>query len=478
MAALNASYASSVRYIFSNADFTGAARRYQNLQENWKRFDGLLEKLGRPLSQMQVVHIAGTNGKGTTSALCEAMLRASGSKVGLFTSPHLHSFRERIRLHGQLVSKEAVVAACDEIRPAIEAIGDASPFEKLTALALVCFRNAGIEWAVLETGLGGRWDCTNHCEPAVCGITRIGLDHMNVLGSTVAEIAGEKAGIIKGCAPVFAVPQEPEALSVLESAAARAATELQVVTDSEPPELPFWISPTHQRLNAALATAMLSSLASRGLLPDQPPTWLAARNETTWPARFEVLRPQLLEGSSVLGGSPILVIDVAHNEPAIAALMRSVDAAWPKLPVAIIFGANSDKDVVSIAKIFAAQPQVRQGVAVVSSHPKARPAQELVRGCVAASIEHAEASGMPANSSWCSASSMTEAVRVAAQSLRGNPGKRPRDEENVEPGGVVLCCGSVFVAADMRAALAQEEPELFSSVDWVHEQGGEPALLM
>ena len=167
-------YAEAVRYTFANADFNGTAKRYQNPTENWQRFDQLLERLGRPLNSLKCVHIAGTNGKGTTSALCEAMLRASGVTVGLFTSPHLHSFRERIRINGDLVPKKALVEAMRAVRPAVEALGYASPFEKLTALALVCFRNAGVEWVVLETGLGGRWDCTNHCTPLVCGVTRIG----------------------------------------------------------------------------------------------------------------------------------------------------------------------------------------------------------------------------------------------------------------------------------------------------------------
>ena len=167
-------YASCVRYIFGNADFSGAAKRYQNPQENWRRFDALLDALGRPTAQLKVVHVAGTNGKGTTSALCEAMLRASGARVGLFTSPHLHTFRERIRLNGNLVSKGAVTAAMDRGTAAVESVGYASPFEKLSALAFVCFEEAGLEWIVLETGLGGRWDATNHYSPAVCGIARIG----------------------------------------------------------------------------------------------------------------------------------------------------------------------------------------------------------------------------------------------------------------------------------------------------------------
>lgn len=263
-------YAEAVRYIFANADFSASAKRYQNPEENWARFTRLLEMVGQPLQHLKVVHIAGTNGKGTTSALCDALLRESGAgPVGLFTSPHLHSFRERIRVDGRLVSKSAIVSALRVIRPAVERLGYASPFEKLTALALVCFRDAGAKWAVLETGLGGRWDCTNHCAPLVCGVTRVGLDHMNVLGSTIGAIAGEKAGIIKRGVPAMCVPQHEEALPVLEAAAARVGTPLEVVRGGAGGEsaLPRWLQPIHQQHNAAMALAMIVSLAQVRALP-------------------------------------------------------------------------------------------------------------------------------------------------------------------------------------------------------------------
>jgi len=241
-------------------------------------------------------------------------------------------------------------------------------------------------------------------------------------------------------------------------------------------ELPFWLSPSHQQLNAALATAMVASLVSRGLLPDHPAARRAAVDSATWPARFEVLRPPVPATDGV--AAPALVIDVAHNEPAVAALLRSVDAAWPVAPLAIVFGANRDKDVTSIARLFAAQPRVRQGVAVLSSHPKATPVDEIVSECVNASKASADST---LTTSWCSASSMVEAVQLAAASLRQTaPGKRARESEAdaEDPSGVILCCGSVFVASDMRADLAQEYPALFGTTDWVHEHSGEPALLM
>lgn len=456
-------YAAAVRYIFSNADFSGAAKRYQNPQENWSRFQAMLTHIGNPFQRLRVVHIAGTNGKGTTSALCEAMLRANGARVGLFTSPHLHSFRERIRVNGKLVSKTDVVEAMEQVRPAVEAVGYASPFEKLSALALVCFARADVEWAVLETGLGGRWDCTNHCErPAVCGITRVGMDHMNVLGDTVAKIAGEKAGIIKPGVPAFAVPQLLEAAPVLADAAKTAGTSLTVVTPPpQPGSLPDWLQPSHQQLNAALALAMMDSLASRGLLAgaDEPAARRAALEAASWPARFETLRP------ATLGGAAQIVLDVAHNEPAIEALLLSVVAAFPDSPFAVIYGANSDKDVRAMVRLLGEMPRLKRAVAIQSSHPKAVGTAQII----AASVEVASQSSKTpsaAASSWQAASSFSEALRLAAAPLQE------------QPGAVVLCCGSVFVAAEMRAELAQTEPALFDPSDWVFEEAGEPPLLM
>ena len=459
-------YAEAVKYIFANADFTGSAKRYQNPQMNWERFDALLEKLGRPLRGLKVVHIAGTNGKGTTSALCEAMLRASGvGSVGLFTSPHLHSFRERIRVDGRLVTKEAIVAAMNIVRPAVEELGYASPFEKLSALAFVCFRRENVEWAVLETGLGGRWDCTNHCAPLVVGVTRIGFDHMNVLGSTISQIAGEKAGIIKGGVPAFCVPQHEDALPVLAAAAEHVGTTLSECNadadasiDSE--SLAFWLSPHHQQHNCSMALAMVRSLAERGHLPIKPSVWHEALNAACWPARFEVFLPAPLRSGQRL------IIDVAHNEPAVGALLASVDAGFPQAPLVAIFGANADKDVRTIVRLLCAQPRLRRAVAVRSSHPKAISAGEIVN----LAHEAQEAAGSEAAAGWVSADSMLDALDLAASAISA--------EAEDEADALVLCCGSVFVAADMRAALALKQPELFATADWVFEQAAEPALLM
>jgi dihydrofolate synthase/folylpolyglutamate synthase len=466
--ASDASYAEAVKYIFANADFSGAAKRYQNPHENWQRFEQLLEAIGQPARRLKIVHIAGTNGKGTTSALCDTMLRASeAGSVGLFTSPHLHSFRERIRLDGRLVSKAAVVAALGVVRPAVESLGYASPFEKLTALALVCFVEAGCAWAVLETGLGGRWDCTNHSAPLVCGITRIGYDHMNVLGSTIGAIAGEKAGILKKATPAFCVPQEAEAMGVLTRVAEEVGAPLRLIESGEEAasSLPRWLSPRHQQHNAAMATAMLSALAEGGhVRAGLASAWREAVRTVSWPCRFEVLRP------SSLPSHVSLLLDVAHNEPAVAALLTSVAAAWPTAPIALVFGANGDKDVGKIVPMLRAMPGLVLGVAVQSSHPKALPAARLLESDGKKGGDgDSDGAAPPADAPWVCAASMLEALEKAGAALHGAGATGGE--------GLVVCCGSVFVAADMRYAVATQQRDLFAEEDWVWEQGSEAMLM-
>ena len=491
----DAAYAAAVKYIFSNADFSGSAKRYQKPQENWQRFETLLDHLGQPYRKLKVVHIAGTNGKGTTSALCDAMLRASvppTASVGLFTSPHLHSFRERIRVDGRLVDKTSVVDALNVVQPAVEQLGYASPFEKLTALALVIFTHAGCEWAVMETGLGGRWDCTNHCAPLVCGITRVGLDHMNVLGSTIGAIANEKAGIIKASTPVFAVPQHEDALPVITNAATQQGAPLVVVESpiADGATLPFWLSPRHQQHNAAMARAMLGSLYERGHLAGggapmrsraaAEAAWTLAIDALVWPCRFEVFGG--LEGASP---TVSLMVDVAHNEPAIEALLASVTAAWPDTPCALIFGANFDKDVQSIVAKIRGLPNLVLGVAVQSSHPKAVPTKQILdavttaaatgtgtgtgtgAGTTGTGAGTGAGTGGASAAPWLEAASMGDALARAIVAV-----------DAPTRGGLVVCCGSVFVAADMREVLAEKQPSLFAHGDWVFDAAAEPALLM
>ncbi|HXF69451.1 MAG TPA: Mur ligase family protein, partial [Thermoflexus sp.] len=186
----------------------------------------LLERLGNPHHRYAVVHIAGTKGKGSTAAMAEAILRAAGYRTGLYTSPHLHTLRERIRIHGELLSRAAVVDLFERLRPMIEADPELTVFDILTAMGFLAFAESGVEIAVVEVGLGGRLDSTNVVSPNVSLITSLSLDHTEVLGPTLAHIAFEKAGILKPGVPAITAPQAEEAMAVLRQVAAERGTPL------------------------------------------------------------------------------------------------------------------------------------------------------------------------------------------------------------------------------------------------------------
>jgi dihydrofolate synthase / folylpolyglutamate synthase len=175
----------------------------------------LMESLGEPQKKYPIIHVAGTKGKGSVSALCAAGLRAAGYKVGLYTSPHLEDYVERIQINGNPISHEQLIELVDEIQPHVAKIEKLTTFEITTALAFMAFAKYGVDAAVLEVGLGGRLDATNIVTPKVSVITSLSYDHTAVLGNTLALIAGEKAGIIKEGVPVVSSPQKDEALEVL-----------------------------------------------------------------------------------------------------------------------------------------------------------------------------------------------------------------------------------------------------------------------
>ena len=209
-------YQDTLDYIFGYVNYEKQVRYpYDAVTFNLSRMEEVLERLGRPQDRFQCVHIAGTKGKGSTSVMVESVLRSAGYRTGIYTSPHLHTFRERIRLGSGLMTKADLVALLDRCKPAIEAVPEITAFEVMTALAFQYFAENGVEWAVLEVGLGGRLDATNVVHPAVCAITSLSYDHVELLGHTLSLIAFEKAGIIKPGVPVVSAPQEPEAMAVI-----------------------------------------------------------------------------------------------------------------------------------------------------------------------------------------------------------------------------------------------------------------------
>src|SRR5512139_1526430 len=194
-------------------------QRYAPETLSLDRVNHLLDRLGRPDRAYRSIHIAGTKGKGSTAAMIESCLRAAGYRTGFYTSPHLHTFRERMRINNEYISREMFAQLVDELEPHLNAVEGVTWFEIVTALAFMFFARSQIDVVVLEVGLGGRFDATNVVTPLVSVITSLSMDHMNLLGDTIEQIAFEKAGIIKRHVPVVSAPQAPEALDVIRRVA-------------------------------------------------------------------------------------------------------------------------------------------------------------------------------------------------------------------------------------------------------------------
>ena len=282
----------------------------------------LLASLGDPQKRYRSIHVAGTNGKGSVCAMLEQILRDQGYRTGLYTSPHLVRFNERIRLNGREISDELVTAGLTRIR-AIVTTWETHPtfFEIATALAFLHFAQEDVEIAIVETGLGGRLDSTNVLTPLVSVLTPISYDHEKWLGETLPEIAGEKAGIIKPDVPVVSTPQEPEVRRVLESAA-----KIQWA-DASLANVEIGILGPHQSANAALAFA---ALYASGLTWDRD---LASQSlvQVSWPGRFQIVRDRF-------------VLDGAHNPHAARALVTAWKTHYSDETAPLIFGMLQDKD--------------------------------------------------------------------------------------------------------------------------------------
>lgn len=209
-------YNQALDYLYSFVDYSlKHSSELAKADFNLDRMFALMESLGEPQNKYPIIHVAGTKGKGSVSALCASALRAAGYKVGLYTSPHLEDYTERIRINGEPISHEQLIELVEEIKPHVAEIPKLTTFEITTALGFMAFAKFGVDAAVLEVGLGGRLDATNVVTPKVSVITSLSYDHMAVLGNTLALIAGEKAGIVKDGVPVVSAPQKDEALEVL-----------------------------------------------------------------------------------------------------------------------------------------------------------------------------------------------------------------------------------------------------------------------
>ena len=327
-----------------------------------ERLQAALAELGHPERRFAATQVAGTNGKGSISTMLHAIASAAGIRCGLYTSPHLLSWCERIRLPEGLISEAALQRLLQNLQP-LALRHDLTPFELVTAAAMQAFADAGVELAVLEVGLGGRLDATTvHPDRQVLAFASIGLDHTEHLGPTIAAIAAEKAGVLHPGGSAVSGPQTEEAAQVLRQLAARQGCALRWVeplapTEQGGPEL--GLQGDLQRSNAAVASAAAEALAERGW-PITPAAIAEGLRQARWPGRLEQRRFQ---------GQPLLV-DGAHNPPAAAALRRELDqrSHEHKLPRRWLIGIQRHKDAPSLLRTLLREGDAVRVVALPQEH--------------------------------------------------------------------------------------------------------------
>lgn len=352
------SYQAAIDYILRFADYERASR--SALVWDLRRMDELLGRLGNPQAVARSIQIAGTKGKGSTAAMIASVLATAGYRTGLYTSPHLLSFTERIQVDAKPIAAEEFAAVVEKLKPEVEAVnqhgafGELTTFEILTALAFVYFKDRKVDFQVLETGLGGRLDATNVVHSKVCVITSISFDHTDVLGDSLAQIAAEKAGIIKPGSIVICAPQAPEALAVIERACQNKGVRLinmsKHVTwqrkSSSLARQSFHLKGTmhdyeftipllgeHQLENAATAVATLEALAEWGVKVSLEHI-AAGLAQVRWPGRLQVLERD-----------PLLIVDGAHNADSAKRLMQALGQYFSFDRLILIIGISFDVSI-------------------------------------------------------------------------------------------------------------------------------------
>lgn len=380
-------YKEALSYLYSLSDYERGGPYTRNPEENLSREARLLELLGNPQNDYTCTLIAGTKGKGSTASYIERVLREAGLRTGLYTQPDLHTFRERIRINGHLISEEEFATLLPEVRSAAEYMqerhefGPLITYEVATALALLYFSRQHIDHAVLEVGLGGRLDATNVTHPLVSVITSISYDHMQILGNTLTEIAGEKAGIIKPNGIVVTSAQAPEALHVIAAVSQKRHAHLVRIGSSDldpaqaevdagqlPPlsyryrlekrsgehqlftvwspeqtytDLEISMAGQYQLENATAAVATLEMLRQQRISWNEQALRTGLRN-VHWPARIEIV-----------GQNPTIVVDGAHNADSMEKLMQALRTSFTFHRLIVVLSMHQDKDLAKVARTLA-----------------------------------------------------------------------------------------------------------------------------
>ncbi|MCD6289697.1 MAG: bifunctional folylpolyglutamate synthase/dihydrofolate synthase [Anaerolineae bacterium] len=463
-------YQKVLDYIYGSARY----RRHgcSAVRYDLSRMRRLLHRLGNPHKRFHSIHIAGTKGKGSTAAITESILRSSGYRTGLFTSPHLHTFRERIRINGQLIPAEDLITLLEWCRPALETEPDRTPFETITALAFTYFAENEVDWAVLEVGLGGRLDATNVVHPTACAITSLSFDHTRLLGHTLSLIAWEKAGIIKSGVPVVSAPQAAEAMGVIRDVCRTTSARLETVgpmisSSANAPYTWQWVRHKggglkgqiftlygpggivledlfvpflgkHQLNNASVAIALIHELQQRGASVPKEALYAGTR-QARWPGRLEILAQH-----------PWIVVDSAHNVDSARKLSAALHELFPHRRLGLVFGASRDKDIRGMLQVFL--PIADHSVVSASLHPRAADPAEL------AVLARDVLPGLELT--------VTKRMEEAIDDILAW----------VHPDDLILVTGSIFVVAAARAVLASRGYIHLPPDDWVYEADPLPDL--
>jgi dihydrofolate synthase / folylpolyglutamate synthase len=413
-----------------------------------RRTEALLQMLDFPDTRYPTVHIAGSKGKGSTAAMLDSILRASGYRTGLYTTPHLHTFRERIQINGEPISEQTFADLTGEIIPLNSRLteehtdwGEATAFEVSTALAFLAFARAPVDIGVIEVGLGGRLDATNVIKPLISVISSISLDHISILGDTLSEIAAEKGGIIKEGRPVISALQRPEAAKTLQRIAVERGSTLTLggpdwqvtgttrdFTVSGPNGqingLRCGLAGQHQVQNAGLAVVTAQELAARGyrITEEHIRDGIAT---VQWPGRFEHVHQ-----------NPAIIVDGAHNVDSVERLVEALNEEYPNRRITLIVGIARDKDVAGMLEALA--PIASRIIATSSRSPRATDPDSLVQTLRTINP------GVTASTASSVALALSEILA------------EPEDSQHV-----VCVTGSLYAVAEAREALGLAEPADF-----------------
>ena len=436
-------YNLALDYLYSFVDYSlKHSSELAKADFNLERMRIFMSALGNPQDTYPCIHVAGTKGKGSTSAFCASAIQTSGRNVGLYSSPHLQDFNERIQVNSIPISHADMAELVEYIKPAVEKTPKLTTFELTTALAFVYFAQKKVDMAVIEVGLGGRLDATNIITPSVSVITSLSYDHTAILGNTLTLIAGEKAGIIKPNVPVVSSPQTEEALLVLEKISAERSCEFTLIGREFTYQAGNYslegqtLTVTPQNKNGEPAVNLHIPLLGQHQVENAATAYVALKksglklseeaiaqgfSHVKWPCRFEIASRE-----------PTIIFDSAHNEDAFLRLTETIGTYFPERQIVLILGISEDKHLREMLKTI--KPLIHTLIITRANHPRALDPEKI--GQIAMDI------GIPYES-------VTPVEKALGRAL----------EISENNGSIILSAGSMFVTAEVKSAWQKKEKQ-------------------